>query len=67
MASLADAGKVTVGVADLAVAGAASLADAGMVFPADLAEKVTVGVAGLAVAGAASPGRCGKNVSGRFC
>ena len=54
VASLADAGKVTVGVADLAVAGAASLADAGMVFPADLAEKVTVGVAGLVVAGAVS-------------
>ena len=66
VASLADAGKVTVGVADLAVAGAVSLADPGMVFPADLAEKVTVNVAGLVVAGGV-PGRCWKNVSGRFC
>ena len=48
MASLADAGMVTVGVTDLADARAASLADAGTAFPADPAGVVTVGVASLA-------------------
>ena len=47
MASLADAGIVTIGVTDLAVAGAAPLADAGMVFPADPAGMVSVGVTNL--------------------
>ena len=47
-------------MANLAVAGAASLADAGMVFPADLADDVTVDVAGLVVAGAVSPVNAGK-------
>ena len=42
MASLADAGMVTVGVTDLADARAASLADAGMEFPADPAGVVTI-------------------------
>ena len=36
--------KVTVGVAGLAVAGAASPADAGRMFPAVSAERVTMGV-----------------------
>ena len=45
---------VTVGVTPSAIAGAASLADAGVVSPADLAGVVTVGVASLADAGAAS-------------
>ena len=54
-ASLADlAGVVTVGVASLANAGAASLADAGVASPADLAGVVTVGVASLTDAVAAS-------------
>ena len=50
---LADARMVTVhvGVTDLADARAASLADAGMAFPADPAGVVTVGVASLADAG----------------
>ena len=47
VASLADARKVTFGVADLAVAGAASLADAGGMFPAVSAERVTMGVTDL--------------------
>ena len=55
MASLADAGMVTVGVTDLAVARAAPLADAGMAFPADPAGIVTVGVTSLADAGLAFP------------
>ena len=46
--SLADAMMVTVGVTDLADAGAAPHADAGMAFPADLAGVVTIGVAPLA-------------------
>ena len=60
VASLADAGKVPVGVADFAVAGAGSLADPGMVFPADLADKATVDMAGLVVAGAVSPADAGQ-------
>ena len=51
VAPLAVAGVVTVGVATLAAARAASLADAGMAFPADPAGVVTVGVASLADAG----------------
>ena len=43
-----------IGVTDLAVPGAASLADSRMVFPADLAEKVTIDVAGLVGAGTVS-------------
>ena len=43
----------------LAVAGAASLADPGMVFLADLAEQVTADVTGLVVAGAVSPADAG--------
>ena len=50
--SLADAGVVTIGVTDLADAGAPSLADAGILFPADLAGPDTVGVADLADTGA---------------
>ena len=53
--SLTDAGKLTVGVADLAVAGAASLAnpgmvspaDAGQIFPAVSAKRVTMNVTNL--------------------
>ena len=56
MASLADAGMVTVGVTDLTDAGVAPLADAGMSFPADLAGVVTVGVAPLADAGMVTVG-----------
>ena len=41
------AGMVTVGVTDLAVAGASHLADAGIVLPADPAGMVTVGVTNL--------------------
>ena len=48
------AGGVTVRVTPSAVAGAASLADAGVASPADLAGVVTIGVASLADAGAAS-------------
>ena len=55
MTSLADAGMVTVGVTDLAVARAAPLADAGMAFPANSAGIVTVGVTYLADAGMAFP------------
>ena len=55
MASLADAVKVTVGVADLVVAGAVFLVDPGMVSPADAgkmfsavsAERVTMNVTNL--------------------
>ena len=55
VASLADARKVTVAVADLAIAGEASLADPGMVsptdtgemFPAVSAERVTMNVTNL--------------------
>ena len=49
--SMADAVMVTTTVTISAVAGAASLADAGILFPADPAGVVTVGVAPLAVAG----------------
>ena len=49
MASLADAGMVTVGVM------AASVADAGMALPANPAGVVTVGVASLADAEMAFP------------
>ena len=45
------AGVVTVGVMTFADARAASLADAGMAFPADPAGVVTVGVASLPDAG----------------
>ena len=51
VADLADAEMVTVGVTDLADAGAVLIADAGMAFPADPAGVVTVGVASLADAG----------------
>ena len=54
--SLADAGRVTAGVTDLADAGAAPLADAGMAFPTDPAGVVTVGVAPLADAGIVTVG-----------
>ena len=53
VASLADAGMVTVAVTDLGVARAALLADAGMAFPADPAGIVTVGATSLADAGIA--------------
>ena len=42
---------VTIGMTDLANAGAASLADAGMAFPANPAGVVTVDVISLADAG----------------
>ena len=55
MASLTDlAGGVTIGVASPAVAGVASLVDAGVASLADLAGGVTIGVASLAVAGVVS-------------
>ena len=54
--SLADAGRVTVGVTDLADAGAAPQADAGMAFPTDPAGVVTIGVAPLADAGIVTVG-----------
>ena len=47
---------VNVGVADMADARAASLADAGMAFPADPAGVVNVGVASLADAGMVTVG-----------
>ena len=50
------AGVVTVGVATLADARAASLADVGTAFPADPAGVVTVGVASLADAGMVTVG-----------
>ena len=64
MASLADAGMVTLGVTDLAVARAAPLAYAGMAFPADpagmafladLVGDVTIEVVSLADARMAFP------------
>ena len=53
---LADAGVVTVGVTGLAHAEAASLADAGMAFPAGFVGVVTVCVAPLADAGMVTVG-----------
>ena len=44
MASLADAGKVTIGLADPVAAGAVPLVDAGRKFPAVSADEVTTNV-----------------------
>ena len=57
--SLTDAGMVTVGVTELADAGAPSLADTGILFPADPAGVVTVSVADLADAGIPFPATVG--------
>ena len=56
VASLVDAGMITVGVTDLADARAASLADAEILFPADPAGVVTVGVTPLVDAGMVTVG-----------
>ena len=56
MASLADAGLVTVGATDLADAGVAPLVDAGMTIPANLAAVVTAGMIPLADAGMVNVG-----------